>query len=88
MKISFKNDVVSNYPNNWGTIIMEQLNKHYSGDLNNWISWLENEWQCKAILGKYEDTHCLDTLIFTDESYLMAVIKFGSPSSHLSDESN
>jgi len=77
MKISFSGP--NPYPYNWKKIINDQHRAQYDGDIPDWLSWLENEWNCKANLGKGKFNKSLDSLEFTDETYPLAVIKYGSP---------
>lgn len=47
-------------------------------ELDQWYNWLENEWQCNLLLS--ENKKSIDGLIFNEQTYLLAVLKYGFPS--------
>ena len=77
MKISFKDNYEKT--TNWAMVISDQHSIMYYGNLVEWINWLENEWKCKVEMGKFGDDKCIAALIFEDDNYLLAVLKYGPP---------
>lgn len=60
----------------YNEFFIDDHNLHKS-DLRSWYEWLESEWNCELILT--DNGRGIDGFSFTDEEFLMAVLKYGPP---------